>query len=71
MIWLLTPPLSPTLQSLALPATYSKTENERRLAGGRGGGRSQIMRRPESLVLYNTLNTLLSEQKNAGDQSLL
>jgi hypothetical protein len=39
-----------------------KTEKEKRLAdgreGGREGGRSQIIRRRESLILYSTVNTL-------------
>jgi hypothetical protein len=42
-------------------STREDWARERQLADGRGdkgGGRSQIIRRRESLVLYNTLNTL-------------
>jgi hypothetical protein len=67
MIWLLTPPLSPTSQSLARPAaqaTHRKTENERQLllTGGGGGGGEWMEGKgakwQRSLTFYNTLNTL-------------
>ncbi len=44
------------------PATHRKTETDKKLAGWRDGGggwgRSQIIRRRESLVLYKSFNTL-------------
>jgi hypothetical protein len=39
------------------PATQKQMEKERQLVDGRGG-RSQIIRRRESLVLYKLFNTL-------------
>ncbi len=54
-----TPP-PPPVSKLAIDT--SKTEKERQLADrrgwGSGGGRSQIIRRRESMVLYNTINSL-------------
>ncbi len=57
----LAPP--PSLPSVLYSSTgtHRKTEKERQLAdgrGGRGGGRSQIIWRRESLVLYTTFNSL-------------
>ncbi len=48
---------SPT--PLPLPSV-SSTGDAQQFAGGRGGGRSQIIRRRESLVLYKSFITLLS-----------
>jgi hypothetical protein len=60
MIWLLPPPLSTLLPPVTWP--HRKTEKEKQLAEGEG--RSQILWRKESLILYNTLNTLCSVSKN-------
>ncbi len=53
---------SPFSSVNSIGATYRRTEKEWQLADGRGveggGGRSQIKRRRESLIIYNTLNTL-------------
>jgi hypothetical protein len=72
MIWLLPHPLLPIFPASKLDpaATHRKTEEERQLAderGEKGGGRSQIIRRRESLVFYKSFNTLW---RNNIDQKL-
>ncbi len=53
------PPFRPSCQQ-AQPTKQRKTEKERQHGGGRGEvwGRRQIIRSQESLVLYNSFNTL-------------
>ncbi len=57
MIWL--HPLS-SLPSVSSTGPHRNTEKEKQLADGRGGS-SRIERRRESLVLYNSFNTLWIE----------
>ncbi len=52
-----TPPPTPSL--LPHPGTHRKTEKERQVAEGRGG-KNQIIRRRESLVLYGILQYSLA-----------
>ncbi len=62
MIRLLHPPLPPsTISKLSLFLILTVCRPLSLIGkrgGGRGGGRSQIIQQRESLVLYNTLNTL-------------
>jgi hypothetical protein len=64
MIRFLPHPLAPLSRQQAVPATWAthkKTEKEKQLAdgsGGRGWGRSQIIPRRESLVLYKNHSIL-------------
>ncbi len=60
IIWLLPHPFPPLLSPLK--ATHRKTEKERQVADGRGGGwrraRSRIIRPQESLALYKSFNNI-------------
>ncbi len=57
LIWLLPRP-SPSPLMSGSSTDNTQTEKERQLADRGGGGGSQIIRLEESLVLYNSFNTL-------------
>jgi len=59
-IWFFAHPLLHLSRQKTRPATHRKTEKERHLADGRGGGwaRSRIILQQECLVLYKSFNTL-------------